>query len=118
MAAPSVETRYTPEDLLNMEDEGRFDLVDGRLVEKPMGAESSSIGLAVMSLVRQHAHNHGLGLVFGSNCGYQIFKDNPDRVRYPDGSFICHGRLPNDKPPKGHIRIPPDLALEVISPND
>jgi Uma2 family endonuclease len=39
-------------------------------------------------------------------------------VRYPDGSFIRRGRLPDDKPPKGHIRIAPDIALEVVSPND
>jgi Uma2 family endonuclease len=26
--------------------------------------------------------------------------------------------LPGDVPPKGWIRIPPDLAVEVVSPND
>jgi Uma2 family endonuclease len=118
MAAPPVEARYKPEDLLSMEGEGRFELVDGRLVEKPMGAESSCIGFNIMFLVRHKVSTPAPGLFFGSNCGYQIVQDDPERVRYPDGSFIRRGRLPNDKPPKGHIRIAPDIALEVVSPND
>ena len=28
------------------------------------------------------------------------------------------GRFPNERVPKGYIRIPPDLAVEVVSPND
>jgi len=60
----------------------------------------------------------GLGLLFGTDCGYQIFADDPSRIRYADGSFIQHGRLPGDTPPEGHCRIPPDLAIEAVSPND
>ena len=57
-------------------------------------------------------------MVFATDCGYQIYSDDSDKVRFPDGSFIQSGRLPNDEPPSGHIRIAPDWALEVISPND
>jgi Uma2 family endonuclease len=39
-------------------------------------------------------------------------------VRRPDVSFIHFGRLQNEVLPKGHIEIPPDLVVEVISPND
>jgi Uma2 family endonuclease len=56
--------------------------------------------------------------VFQSDCGYQIFKPNRDRVRYADGSFIRTGRLPNNEPPAGHCRIAPDLVIEAVSPND
>jgi Uma2 family endonuclease len=39
-------------------------------------------------------------------------------VRKPDVSFIRVGRLPGEKAPEGHTRIPPDLAVEVVSPKD
>ena len=39
-------------------------------------------------------------------------------VRKPDVSFIRKGRLPGDAIPKGWVKIAPDLAVEVISPND
>jgi Uma2 family endonuclease len=39
-------------------------------------------------------------------------------VRKPDVSFIRRGRLPDERLPKGHVTIPPDLAVEVLSPND
>jgi Uma2 family endonuclease len=48
----------------------------------------------------------------------QIFPDAPNQVRFPDGSFIRRGRLPHDVPPHGHVRIVPDLLIEVMSPND
>jgi len=38
---PVVAHQYTPEDLLTTPDSHRFDLVDGQLVERHMGAESS-----------------------------------------------------------------------------
>jgi Uma2 family endonuclease len=62
--------------------------------------------------------SHRLGKVFGSDCGYQIFPDEPRKVRFPDGSFVAKGRLEDGRVPKGHMRITPDLAIEVVSPHD
>ncbi|HEU4754238.1 MAG TPA: Uma2 family endonuclease, partial [Armatimonadota bacterium] len=42
----------------------------------------------------------------------------PRDVRRPDVSFIARGRLPGEQLPKGHATVAPDLAVEVISPND
>lgn len=39
-------------------------------------------------------------------------------MRFPDGSFIRSGRLPDNVLPRGHVRVVPDLVLEVVSPND
>jgi Uma2 family endonuclease len=61
---------------------------------------------------------NNLGRVFAPDCGYQIFPNRPKRVRFADASFIASGRLPGDKVPLGHVQIPPDLAVEVISPRD
>lgn len=113
-----VSQRYTPEDLLAMPDGHRFDLVDGHLVERNMGAESSWIAQQINRYLGNYAETSQQGLVLGPDCGYQIFSDDPNRVRFPDGSFIRSGRLPDDALPRGHIRIVPELVLEVVSPND
>jgi Uma2 family endonuclease len=108
----------TPEQLLEMPDGDRYELIDGKLVERDMGAESSLVAAAIIELLRHFGRTHDLGKVFATDCGYQIFTDRPKHVRYPDASFIARGRLPEDKVPKGHVRIHPDLAVEVVSPND
>ena len=108
----------TPEKLLEMPDGTRYELVNGKLKEHAMGAESSLVAANVISLLKQHARPRKLGKVFASDCGYQAFPHNPKQVRKPDGSFIARGRLPDDKAPKGHITIAPDLGLEIVSPND
>lgn len=109
---------HTPEELLEREDGHRYELIDGRLIERHMGAESSEVAATVIHRVREHARARKLGKVFATDCGYQIFPDEPRRVRYPDMSFVAHGRFPDDRTPAGHVTIPPDLAAEVVSPND
>lgn len=115
---PTPPPEVTPEDLLRMPDGHRYELVDGQLVERKMGAESSEVGLRLMSRVVVFVEVQRLGRCFQSDCGLQIFPDRPKKVRFGDGSFVGRGRLPDDRPPKGHLRIPPDLIVEVISPND
>lgn len=101
-----------------MPDGHRFELVDGQLVERNMGAESSWVAQQINRRLGNYAEAQQQGLVMGPDCGYQIFPDDPSRVRFPDGSFIRRGRLPHDRPPRGYVRIVPDLVIEVISPND
>ncbi|HYT87728.1 MAG TPA: Uma2 family endonuclease [Gemmataceae bacterium] len=108
----------TPEQLLEMEDGDRFELIDGQLVERNLGAMSSQVALNALGLLREYVHPKKLGKLFGTDCGYQIFPDKPNQVRYPDGSFIARGRLSEDRTPGGHVPIPPDLAIEAVSPND
>jgi Uma2 family endonuclease len=105
--------------LRTFEDEQRFEWVEGQLREKPsMGAKANRIATVLASFLDAHARSHRLGLVFTQECGYQAFPNEPKRVRFPDVSFVARGRLPNDRPPDGHMRIPPDLEVEVVSPND
>ena len=118
MTTAALETRYTPEDLLAMPDEGRYELIDGQLVERKMGAKSSHVATRLVTRIGSLADTRSLGLVFQSDCGYQVFKPDRNRVRYADGSFIRTGRLPDDEPPEGHCRIPPDIVIELVSPYD
>ena len=118
IATIAINIQYTPEDLLALPDAGRYELIDGQLVERNTGAKSSYVAARLVRLLGLVTDAQELGLLFGSDCGYQIFADDPGRVRFADGSFIRRGRLPHDTPPEGHCRIPPDLAIEAISPND
>jgi Uma2 family endonuclease len=115
-----VETKAqsTPEDLLAMPDGKSYELVGGQLVERKMGAESSWVGGELHARLRQHCKEHGLGWAFPADNGYQCFPHAPSLVRKADVSLIRNGRLPGGRPPRGWIKIPPDLAVEVVSPHD
>jgi Uma2 family endonuclease len=113
-----VTTHYTPEDLLALPDYGRFELLDGHLVERNMGAKSSLAATNLLGLVWHFVRSNHLGLVFQADCGYQVFAEEPGRVRFADGSFIRHGKLSEDRVPQGHCRVAPDLVIEAVSPND
>jgi Uma2 family endonuclease len=114
----SPPARFTPDDLLNLPDAVNYELVDGQLVERHMGMESSLVAAIVIGEIRQFLKQQPIGLVFGADASYRCYPDAPDKVRKPDVSFIRNGRLPGDRVPKGHCPIAPDLAVEVVSPND
>ncbi len=109
---------YTPEDLLAMPDGHRYELIDGKLVERKTGAKASQIGANLISLVGPFVRERKLGKVFMADCGYQAFAAHPRKVRFADASFIARGWLPEEKTPEGHVKIAPDFGLEVVSPND
>jgi Uma2 family endonuclease len=109
---------YTPEDLLCLADGEDYELVDGRLVERNMGVESSWVGSRLLTRLGRFSKEHGLGWAFPSDTGYQCFPHRPSLVRRPDVSFVKAGRFPRGVLPKGWAKIPPDLAVEVVSPND
>lgn len=116
MSTAMVEPLMVAPDAPPVQDQRGCEWIDGQWVEKNLGAQASRVGLTANRLLDNYSVEHQLGLVFDSDAGYQIFGSN--RIRKPDGSFIKRGRLPNDKPPRGHIQLVPDLVHEVISPND
>lgn len=96
-----------------------FELIDGIPVEKSGGALSGRIVVALGTLLGQFIQSHRLGHMFGSTAGYcRCFPSRPDLLRKPDASFVARGRFPDDKAPRGDAELAPDLAVEVISPND
>src|SRR5215475_11787504 len=118
MTLATTVTHYTPEDLLALPDYGRFELIDGQLVERKMGAKSSLAATNLLVLMGYFVRSNNLGLVFQADCGYQIFAEESGRVRFADGSFIRRGQFPEDRVPQGHCRVTPDLVIEAVSPND
>ena len=115
--APTA-TVYTPDDLLTMPDGDRYELVDGRLKEVNMGLESSWVGGELHARLSAHSQPQRLGWVFPADAGFQCFPGRPNLVRKPDVSFVRRGRFAGEHLPEGHARIAPDLAVEVVSPND
>jgi Uma2 family endonuclease len=111
-------TTFTPEDLLRMPDGEDYELVDGKLVERNMGLESSEIAGRIFFLIMLFLRTNRIGRLFPPDATYQCFSAAPNQVRKPDVSFIRLERLPGNRLPEGHCPITPDLVVEVVSPND
>lgn len=109
---------YTPDDLLELEEAVSYELVGGELVERNVSKESSRVALNIGSLLRVEILRTGEAEVYGCDLGYACFRD-PQEIRKPDVSVVRRERLrelKNKNP--GYMPIAPDLAVEVISPND
>ncbi|MEO6810196.1 MAG: Uma2 family endonuclease [Isosphaeraceae bacterium] len=111
-------TLVTPDDLLAMPDGKNYELVDGVLVERNMSALSSLVAGELLTRVNVYCKTNDLGWVFGADCGYQCFPGFPKKVRRPDVSFIRQSRMTVAQLADGFVSIAPDLAVEVVSPND
>jgi Uma2 family endonuclease len=113
-----AQTTFTPDDLLKMPDGDTYELVNGQLVEQAMGAKAGWVSGQIYTLLNLHAKQHDAGWAFPDGTSIQCFPDDPNKVRRPDTCLVARGRFQNDEVPEGHILIPPDLAVEVVSPND
>ncbi len=117
--ATTTERRSTFDGLLKITDRTTPELIDGPLVERePIGQEADVIATSIVASLKSFAKTQLLSVVNGSECGDQIFTDDPGRVRFPDVSFTRRDRLPDGKAGRVHSRVVPDLLVEVVSPND
>lgn len=109
----------TAEELLRMPDDGfRYELVKGELRKMPpAGNEHGYRAAEIASELRNHVKANGLGRVYAAETGFLIHAD-PDTVRAPDAAFISRERLERVGPVGGYWPGAPDLAVEVVSPND
>jgi Uma2 family endonuclease len=108
----------TADELFRLPDDGlRHELVRGELTTMaPPGFEHGDLALAIGGELRVYVRAHRLGRVT-SEVGI-ILTDDPDTVRAPDVAFVRRDRLPSGDAARGYFRGAPDLAVEVISPND
>jgi Uma2 family endonuclease len=113
-------TVITPEDLLQMPDEGKgYELVNGELKEMPVSTESSRIAGKVFFQLMSHCEANPIAWVFPEGTSFRCFPDDDRRVRRPDTSVILLERMPlATYEDEGHCTTRPDLVVEVISPND
>lgn len=119
MTLVAEQARITPEELLAMPDSSTMELVNGRIVEKNVGFESSQIEGRFFYLVQSFLDGHPIAQVCPASLGYRCFADDPDKVRKPDMTVIKNERFTAlGDPNPGFMPLIPDLAVEVISPKD
>jgi Uma2 family endonuclease len=113
-------TAITPEELLRIPGNATMELVDGQIVEKHVDVESSEIESLFTFHFQLYVHTKFRNAkVYPASLGYQCFPDEPLKIRRPDTTVILLDRLAKLADPNpGYMPIVPDLAVEVISPND
>lgn len=107
--------RATEKDVVRIEaTENRlFELVDGVLVEKVMGAREPLLATHASHLMKLHPQTAHLGVVLGADGMIRL---RPRLVRIPDVSFISWDQIPSGEFPSKPIPdLYPDLAVEVLS---
>jgi Uma2 family endonuclease len=109
----------TADELLRMPDDGfRYELVKGELRKMPpAGHHHGEIVALIAYLLMHHVKTHSLGKVYAAETGFKL-AENPDTVRAPDVAFIGRERLGRAGSATGYWPGAPDLAVEVVSPND
>ncbi len=112
--APAI---TTAEQLLAAGDVGRCELVQGELIMmSPAGFDHGRIAINLAVLLDRFVRENRLGVIAAAETGF-IISRNPDTVRAPDVAFVRKERL-RDAPKRGFFPGAPDLAVEVLSPDD
>lgn len=91
-----------------------FEFIAGEPVEVPSNLYSSEIGSRLIFALRLWMlQNSNPGYVTGEAAGYWVAGE----LYAPDVAYISKVRLP-ELPHEGFSPLPPDLAIEVVSPTD
>jgi Uma2 family endonuclease len=92
-----------------------YEIVNGQPEEKEMaGARHGGVGTRLIIRLGGFVEDNNLGGVYGPDTTFKIGMNE----RLPDISFVAAARIPEDGEPEGIWPIAPDLAVEIISPND
>jgi Uma2 family endonuclease len=89
------------------------ELIDGVLVEKPMGYRESVLASLLIELLNAFVRPRNLGLVTSPDGTVRLWAG---RVRIPDVAFFSWDRVPGRRVPAEPIpTLAPDLAVEILS---
>ena len=116
---------YSADDLWEMSHlpqyaDRRLELIDGVIYDMPpAGEEHGADAGNFLGFIWSHARANDLGRVTTAETGY-ILHTNPDGkdvMLAPDVGFIAKARA-TAEPSRKYVPFAPDLAVEVVSPND
>lgn len=92
------------------------ELVNGEIETMPPPKGKHGVCCSrVDRLIGNFVDEAGLGWVTSNDTGFVLARD-PDTVRGPDIAFYRKDRVP--QVPDDYFEVPPDLAVEVVSPSD
>jgi Uma2 family endonuclease len=112
----TARSEATEEDLLRTPKDGcKYELVDGQIRMSPAGTRHGRVCVRLVVRLDAFVEKERLGYVFDSSTGFRLTGGN---VRAPDVSFVARGRFRNEQVPEGFGDLAPDLAVEVLSPED
>jgi Uma2 family endonuclease len=114
---PSATTIITGEELFELGDIGRAELVKGELVRMaPTGHLHGFVELRFGKVLSIFVDERKLGRVLSGEVGLYTGRD-PDTVRGADVAFISNERLAQVQS-QGYLDVAPELIVEVMSPDD
>ncbi len=106
--------KMTEAEFMRLPDDGRkYELVDGEAKEVPASVKHDVI--AIELAVRLKPLVAEAAYLAGTQAGFRMTTGN---IRAPDLSVIFKNSLPQGKLPDGFGDRAPDLAIEIVSPNE
>lgn len=103
-------------------DEPVYEILNGEVVElPPMSFHANKIASRLVRLAGPHADAHKLGEVVSEVLFRLPLEQDRHRNRRPDVAFVSYERWPRGRPESYRDNawdVVPDLAVEVVSPND
>lgn len=108
----------TADEFLEMEFDGPAELVRGEIIEMTRpGLQHGIVCGNAYALIRPWFKQDGGWFVVTNDAGI-LTERNPDTLRGPDVFAIRKSHFPEGKPPVGWTKVPPELAIEVLSEHD
>ncbi len=89
------------------------ELVDGTLVDRPMGFYESLLAVCIAKYISLASDNGRLGVTSGEHGFIRL---GETQVRAPDVAFFLRAKLPEGRLPSERVpAICPDIAVEILS---
>jgi len=112
-------TLHTVDDLLRVPDPDLpHELRRGVMwLVTPATSVHGVVSARVLVALGQHVYPHDLGALFTAEAGFWLERD-PDTLLCPDVAFVAKQRLPAVPLEPRFLELPPDLAVEVLSPSE
>jgi len=109
----------TAEEMFDLpQNERKAELIKGEIIYMaPTGGVHGVIGIRLGWRLGQYVEQNDLGVVCAAETGF-VLEREPDTVRTPDVSFISKDKIPETGIPEKYWNIPPELAVEVLSPSE